>query len=263
MKKITEKMIIKHVMVLAVMMLSTLGIQAQRVLMNINKTDGTTLNINTEEVESVTFEEQMASATMYYGSTDDIPTSVTEQGTAVDIYGDEDTIDFCTKGKYVWVALPNYWRVRMYIKIEDEYHKLGTSTIQIGEYLVYYLVRNDGYTLGYNFRSWIQKTDTPITPSSYLVYYGSSSTLPNTLTTEDYQTIVVTGNSGSVAFAGNNYVTWIALPTGWTLTNVIDPMGGSYLSNIQSKVIGEYTLYYEIVFFVDGTKFEYIFNKSQ
>lgn len=95
------------------------------------------------------------------------------------------------------------------------------------------------------------------------IYFGGSATVPNEINPLQSNSKVITGNSGSVTFIGNNYVVWIALPTGWTLTNIVDTMGGSYLSNYQrSKVIGDYTLYYDESVAIDTSRLKYMFSKS-
>lgn len=257
--------IMKHFMVLAMMLLSALGIQAQRVLMNINKTDGTTLSINTEEVECVTFEEKYASATIYYGCTDDIPTSITEQGTAVDIYGDEDEVNFYAEGKCVWVALPKYWKVAgMRVQTgENKFGFVGYQTIQVGGYIVYYAIRGDGGSFEHNFSPIVQKFDTPVTPSSVLIFYGSSSTIPDTLTPEGYKTVQVSENSGSVTFPINNHAYWIAVPNGWIVDEIKETsFGTDYMTSANTKSVEGYTMYYDSDPFINTASIKVAFSKQ-
>lgn len=260
----TNPKITKCCLLLGMLMLPALGMRAQKVLMNIHKTDGGMLSVNTEEVECVTFEEKSVSATVYWGCTDDIPTSIAKQGTAVDIYGDEEEITFYAGGHCAWVAVPKYWKAdRLRFGIAN----LSTETVQIGGYIVYYAMYQNmdsgGGDWNRNLSTHVQRTATPVIPSSVLIYYGSSSTVPETLTPEGYQTVLVSGNSGSVQFQANNRAVWIAIPNSWVVNSIKETaFNTSLISSFLTQEIEDYTMYYEYTTYVNTTPFKITFSKS-
>lgn len=172
----------QFLMTCVMLMFAAINTHAQVTFMNIHKTDGTAQKIRTEEVDSITFEEVTKSATVYYGCTDDIPTSVTEQGTPVDIYGNAAEVEFYAKGHCAWVAVPEYGEsIVLHQTSVGGWEIVGFTTIRVMGYIVYYLIRGDEKDLDNTFKAIVQKTDTPVTPTQTLIYYGSSSTVPNTL----------------------------------------------------------------------------------
>lgn len=100
-------------------------------------------------------------------------------------------------------------------------------------------------------------------PEAVTIYYGSSAEVPDTLTPEGYKTVQVSGNSGSVTFTNTDRTKWIALPNGWTLTEWKEISDNtSLISNLSTKTVDNYTMYYEYNNFVDTNTMKAVFDKQ-